>query len=383
MWRVPRLASGTEVEARRARDRYNRVVRRATIGDVARSCGLSKTTVSKVMNLPPEELDVPPVTRQRVVDAARALGYRPNWRARAFASRRTHTVGLIHRESVPLGGELLHEIIITLGHALHAAGYELQFVGASQEDQRWRELLLDERLDACIVVHELKPHVRDVLLEAALPAVLLNVVEDGPWPHVVADDVDGGMQVTRHLLSLGHRRIAFFDYNRPTRHMSARSRFTGMNRALAEAGLPPAAAPLVVDDPVAWAGQLVAQPRNERPTALVTYDVNVALPLLHGCWRHGLRVPADLSVATFNDVPATRISIPPLTAVAVPAREMAVEAVRLLMAQLAPSTDAAADAADADAAADESEAGTAVVPPHVVLPEHLTVRESTGAPPGV
>ncbi len=98
-----------------------------------------------------------------------------------------------------------------------------------------------------------------------------------------------------------------------------------------------------------------------RPTAIIAYADRTALPLLHACWKQGIRVPQDLSIATFNDVPFTRYSIPPLTTVDIPAEQLAARAFEMLLAQI------------------ESE--TPVVEPQiVVIPGSLIVRESATVP---
>jgi DNA-binding LacI/PurR family transcriptional regulator len=340
-------------------------VRRATIGDVASSCGLSKTTVSKVMNVPPEELDVPAATRQRVLEAAERLGYRPSWRARAFASRRTHTIGLIHRDPIPMfRGDFWYDIVFGLTAGFDHAGYDAQLVSASAQRTRWRDMLMDERLDGCVVMHELTAHVAEALVQARLPVVLLNAEGTGAWTRVVPDDHDGARQLARHLVTLGHRRIAFVHNSAVLAHFSFGQRLAGIRQAMDEAGV---GRPIleVKGEPDEAVQQIVAMPADERPTALVAYHDLVALPLLHACWRAGLRVPQDVSIGTFNDVPATRLSIPPLTTVSVPAADMAGRAVELLLSRLRDPRRAPRPAAE-----------------RVVLPERLVVRESTAAPAG-
>lgn len=335
--------------------------KRVTITDVANSCGLSKTTVSKVMNVPAEKLDVPESTRQRVLEACNRLGYRPSWRARAFASRRTQTIGLIHRNAMPFfGNEIWLVMLEQLITRFHERGYDLQFVPAPAGSDRWKRMLLDERLDGCVVTHDFgAPDLQQVLAEADLPTVLLNGEHAG-IPNILPDDLDGSVQATRYLLSLGHRAMAFAESHGPARHISFRNRREGFRRAMTEAGH--GATATLISAP---ADEIVAQIRamRPRPTAVLTYDDFVALRLLHVCWEQGIKVPDDLSVATFNDVAMTRFSIPALTAVRLPVVDMAKAAVDLLMEQIESGVPAL----------------RATKPPAgVVLPETLVVRASTG-----
>lgn len=331
----------------------------ATILDVARACQLSKTTVSKVMNLPEERLDVSAATRRRVLAAAQRLGYRPNWLARAFAHGRTHTIGLLHIGAVPLvASGLWRDLLQDLTARLQASHFDVQMVPSDLDAERLRQHLLDARLEGCVVLHELTDTLLALLKQSGLPAVALNADGRGYCPAVLPDDGGGARALTEHLLALGHRRIVFVEgtHNR-ARHFSYRCRYEGIAQALAAAGV--GRAPLwISDEPAAITDRVLAL--VPRPTAVIAYDDHLALPLLHGFWRRGLDVPRDISVATFNNSDITRYTIPPLTTMDVPAVQVARDAAEILLRQLE---------------------GAARGPRHTVLvPETLVVRESTAAP---
>jgi DNA-binding LacI/PurR family transcriptional regulator len=332
-------------------------MKRPTIVDVARASGVSKTTVSKVMNIPADRLDVPESTRERVLAVSREMGYQPSWRARAFAKGKTRTIGLVHCEAVPMfGGELWHAMVSQLVDDLHQAGYDAQFVPADPAGQRWREMLLDQRLDACVIFHELPPEVAETLKAAKLPAVLLNAIDDD-HACVVPDDRQGGRTVTQHLIDLGHRHIAFIDNAPNARHFSFFQRRAGFMDAITDAGLKDSATLISAENGVLAERLLAVSPR---PTAVVAYADSTVLPLLHGCWKRGMRVPQDLAVATFNDVAVTRYATPPLTTMDVPTRAMAQRAVELLLERIRAAAD-----------------GQVPPPQTERLAERLIVREST------
>lgn len=334
--------------------------KRPTISDVARLSGFSKTTVSKVMNIPPEQLDVPESTRQRVLAASEELGYNPSWRALALAKGKTHTIGLMHVAELPMfASEVWQAMVSPLISALHDAGYDAQFVPAKLGGDRWKRLLTDQRFDGVVIFHELLPEVSKAITSARLPIVLLNALDDR-YPSVVPDDRLGARLLTQHLIGLGHRNIAYIDHTPHGRHFSYAQRRGGYLDAMNDAGYLDHALP--ISD---WEEQTMKRLLAAKPTitGVVAYSADASFHLLHGLWRRGLRVPEDMSVVTFNDVDLTRHSNPPLTCCAVPAAELGRRAAELLVKEI--------------------EAVPGKSPPltgrRIVLPEHLILRESTRA----
>jgi LacI family transcriptional regulator len=338
--------------------------KRPTIEDVARQSGLSKTTVSKVMNVPANELDVPESTRQRVLEAARSLDYRPSWRARALRGGRTQTLAMVHSGMAPAFSELWHRMFTRVAQVCLESSYHVQLVSAPPEEDTWRQMLMEQRFDGCMIFQELSLELSETLAEANLPAVLINARDDA-YPSVEPDDVRGATLLTRHLLELGHRRIAFLNAPAPEvnpRHRSVAARISGYEHAMTAAGLQDNILSLTAPPPDALS-HFAAMPAP--PTAVITYNERVAFPLLNACWTRQIGVPADLSVATFNDVMVTRHSIPPLTTIDVPVEELAERAAEMLLKQVqkTPGTPRAWTSAE-----------------HVVLPERLIVRKSTASP---
>ncbi|MEX0775096.1 MAG: LacI family DNA-binding transcriptional regulator [Phycisphaeraceae bacterium] len=333
---------------------------RVTIKDVAAASGVSISTVSKVMNRPLNLLDISEAARKRVLEAAGRLGYRASWRARAFVSGRTHMVALIHPHNLPLiSNDLWADAFRTLSDGLSERGYDPQFVsGGDAHIQRCRQMLLDQRFDGVVILNQLRPEVEYALEQAGLPAVLVNAEPREGHACVIPDDRQGGRDLTRHLLSLGHRRVVFNCVSQGVRkHFSYEARLTGINDALAEAGLPAALCVVNPDRQETVTQVLAAQPR---PTAIIEYHSSGVLELLRACWKCGLSVPGQLSIATFNDTPITRNTVPSMTTVGVPSVEMAGVALEILSVGL--------------------ESGQPLAPQRVVMPETLIVRESTVPP---
>ena len=126
--------------------------RRPTILDLARRAGVSKATASKAMSLPPEQCPVRKETRERILQVAEEIGYRPSWHAKALAHGKSHTVGLLYQGPYPwyLTG-VYGEMIQALAVQLKSHGFHLLFVPISEEDDSWSDMLHDRRIDGCVL----------------------------------------------------------------------------------------------------------------------------------------------------------------------------------------------------------------------------------------
>jgi LacI family transcriptional regulator len=359
-------------------------VNRPTIMDVARLCGVSKTTVSVILNDSPAGARVPEDTRSRVRDAALKLGYSPNWRARALASRRTHMVGVLYAPPMPLVVRGNYEGIMQGIHeVLGARHYHLLFVPLGENPAEWGKILLDQRMDGALVLSRLREPLAEALQQSRLPVTLVNADTDQDVPIVVADDYGGARDSTQHLLSLGHERIAFLLGDQPPHH-SVTQRTAGYRDAMNGAGLgqqvrivngehgaaPAGGAPLdsihqalsaksvgAID---ALVRELAGADPATRPTAVIAYTHYLAIRLLQRAWESGLRVPDDLSVTAFTNVFPVEDVIPPLTTVALPTEQMGRTAAEMVLEQI--------------------ETGGEAPKRRVVLKETLVVRKSTAPP---
>jgi DNA-binding LacI/PurR family transcriptional regulator len=322
--------------------------------DVARTCGLSKTTVSVILNKTPASERVPHDTQQRVRLAAERLGYRPNWRARALASRRTHTIGVLYAPPMPLIVRGNYEgIIAGINETLHGRGYHMMFVPLGENPADWGRILLDQRMDGALVLSRLREPLADVITEARLPIALVNADTDLNFPLVIVDDYDGALQNTRHLLSLGHRNIAFLIGPQPP-HYSVHQRQDGYQAAMRDAG-----ADKYIRVINSTPDEFVRQFRDDpnRPTGVVVYTHYMAVNLLRVLWEQGLGVPKDLSVVTFTNAFPVEDVIPPLTTIALPTEEMGRAAAKMVL--------------------DQIETGGPPPKRRLVLKETLIVRKST------
>lgn len=326
----------------------------ATIKDVARVAGVSVATVSRALN---GAENVLPHTRQRILDIARELRYAPSGAARSLITRKTDTVGALLPD---LHGEFFSELIRGIDQAARARGLHL-LLSSSHDDATEAAAALramNGRVDGLIVM---SPHADDDFLSQNLPpnlpAVLLNSGLRRPAQRVFAVDNFGGARaMTEHLVASGRRRIAFL--GGPAANFEARERERGYR-----AGLAPGAAAWVLEGDFSEAGgqraaaQLLALPAGERPDAVFAANDIMAIGLLGTLVAAGVRVPEDIALAGFDDIPIARYVSPALTTIHVPIADLGIDALDALADQL--------ESHDTDATT-------------TVMPVRLVVRRSCG-----
>jgi LacI family transcriptional regulator len=338
---------------------------RPTMRDVARVAGVPVSAVPLVLQNRP---GVSAARRARVQQAARELGYeRPVGPKR---QTRRHRLGLvIEARGVPIFTDYYYgEILVGIHAEAKRLGLSIWLHGFDPEAENIDDVARTARdeVDGLIVVSggDMTDDRIARLERTGLPTVLVDNVVVGHDVHaIVADNFGAGVIATTHLLALGHQRIAIVGASRAYRKFVHRQ--NGYADALAAAGLPldpRLQLPPVPGDPQLGEGQLLrllALPPSERPTAVVTVNDRQASRVLAILHRLGIRVPHEISVVGIGDVAEASATIPPLTTVSVPRREMGILGVRRLVDLLGGTTP----------------------PPHkTVLYTHLVQRESSGPP---
>jgi DNA-binding LacI/PurR family transcriptional regulator len=293
-------------------------VTRPTINDVARAAGVSKGAVSFAFNNRP---GIAQETRERILEAARQLGWSPSSRARALSVSRAFAVGLVMaRPPETLRADpFFPSFIAGVETELSRRGYALllQVVPEHQtEHDSYRRLADDGRVDGVFVTDLFVDDPRPALLaELGLPAVVVGpALGEAFWPAVGVDDGPGVAAAVEHLLGLGHTRIAHVAG--PASMVHGQSRRRAWADTLRSAGLPEG--PCVEADFSAEAGsaatrQLLDLP--DRPTAIVYANDLMAIAGLAVAVSRGLSVPADLSVVGYEDTELSAHLQPPLTTV--------------------------------------------------------------------
>ncbi|MBU2663960.1 LacI family transcriptional regulator [Actinoplanes bogorensis] len=289
---------------------------RPTINDVARRAGVSKGTVSFALNGRP---GVAEETRQRILDAARDLGWTPSHQARALSVSRAFAVGLVlAREPELLGADPFFPAFIAgVERTLSDRGQALvlQVVPEAEEEAGYRRLAADKRVDGVFLLDLRVADPRIALLEElGLPAVTI-ARPDGPsgFPAVLVDDRPGIAAAVRHLIELGHRRIAHVAGPAQFRHGQVRRE--AWAQTLAEAGLP-ATACVEADFSAAGGARATRQLlENDRPTAIVYANDLMAIAGLSVAQELGIVVPGQLSITGFDNTDLAAYVSPPLTTV--------------------------------------------------------------------
>jgi DNA-binding LacI/PurR family transcriptional regulator len=275
----------------------------ARIADVAALAGVGVATVSRVMN---GSAQVRPATRERVLEAIRTLNYRPSSVARNLSLQRTMVVAaLLPWFTNPSAVQRVRGIV----EGLSSSRYDLMVFDIESEARQRRAFELfdrGDRADGLLVVSTLPPEQEVERIRAArIPCILVDAVHPA-LPSIAVDDVAGGELATRHLVELGHRRVALIGDTPPEfRFDWSRDRTRGYERALAQAGIEPR--PEYIREGTrllhvarAIATELLSLP--ERPTAIFAASDTQALGALEAARSLGIRVPEQLSIVGFDDI---------------------------------------------------------------------------------
>ncbi len=289
--------------------------RKVTMLDVAKACGVSYQTVSRVIN---DSLDVSAKTRRRVLKAIEALGYHPNQLARSL---KTHRSSIL--EVITFGVEtyIPRELIVAMGRAAIAHGYSLMFTDIPQDDPEAEKRLyahLNSGLcEAAILTAPVESKLFDKISTAPplLPAIQIRNKRGSTSPSVMIDQYYGGQLAAQHLLDLGHRQIA--EISGPLNFHEAHTRHTALLDTLQANNL----APVDSVEAAEWMpqhGYLAARrllDRGVRFSGLIISNDYLALGAMLALREHGLRVPDDISIVGFDDTPESAYYMPPLTTV--------------------------------------------------------------------
>jgi LacI family transcriptional regulator len=300
-----------------------------TIKDVAREAGVSVATVSRALN---GAASVTAQTRRRIAGVAARLRYVPHGAARSLVTRRTQTIGALLPD---LFGEFFSELIRGIDLAARARGLQL-LVSSSHGDAAEAAAALramQGRVDGLLIMspHVDAPFLRDHL-SAALPAVLINSsVADKRYTTLNIDNYGGARAMTRHLLDCGYRDIAFI--TGPADNFDAAERLKGFREASTASARARILPGDFSEESGYRAGKQLAAAR-QRPQAVFAANDMMAIGCLFALTEAGLRVPEDVALAGFDDIPIARYVTPPLTTVRVRIADLGQGALEQLVARM-------------------------------------------------
>ncbi len=304
----------------------------STISDVAKLAGVSPAVVSRLLNHD-ESLRIRQETRESVWAAVKELDYSPNYAARALRQNSSNAIGLaVHDITNPVYGEIVagaQAAATQRGHVLLLADIE----GLADEGSAFRRMLRGGAISG-MLIQSAGSTADATVSEMASREVRTVLVNERcvPYPSVALDDFRGAYLAARHLLEMGHTRIAHLSLGRSQRSYD-RSR--GFLEALREHGVE-AGFPEVVGGFAAEtgrAGMLELLSRHGLPSAIVVSNALAAIGALAASREASFSVPEDVSIVAIHDMPFCEFMSPPLTVVKMPLREMGAQGVNLLLAE--------------------------------------------------
>lgn len=315
-----------------------------TVYDIAREAGVSVATVSRVLN---NTAPVKKTTRERIVELINKYQFQPNALARSLSKKETGMIGVILPD---ITNPFFPEVLAGLEQEARSKGYTFFLCdtvstnGDSQEqyerESQYLNILLEKQVDGIVMIggrinlaRPTKEHVSEVIeVSKRVPTVLINGSLPGHAMHrVYADEREGAELATQHLIDLGHKDIAFAGGFRGMSNTLAR--IQGFVRTMEQAGLGVRKEWLLdggfsVESGKRFMNELL-QMRN-RPTAIFCANDLVAIGVMKAAYRAGLRVPQDLSLVGFDDIPYASNSIPELTTVSLKCYEAGKNAAEML-----------------------------------------------------
>lgn len=333
-----------------------------TLEDVARLAGVSRSTVSRVINHHP---NVRPETRERVWEAIKACGYHPHVMARSLVTNRTRILGVLIPEAVTkvFTDPFFPLLLRGATEACNRHGYQLVlslFHDPHMRDENYRRTFRSGYLDGAIVASApLGDPLVASLLEDKVTFVSIGRSDDPRVPYVDVDNAGGAFQAVDHLIRLGHRRIATI--TGPLDLPAAKDRLEGYRRALLAHGLEVREEWIFEGDFTEASGLAgVRSLLPQRPTAIFAASDAMAIGALKGLRQAGLGVPEDVAVVGFDDVPLAVVMEPALTTVRQPIEELGRKAVEMLLSLLGEGDS------------------PLTAPRRIILPTTLVVRASSG-----
>jgi len=295
--------------------------RNVTIKEVAAQAGVSVATISRVLN---GKGPVRETTSRRVIETCQALHFTPHPIARSLSLRRTHTIGLLLPD---LHGEFFSEVIRGIDAAARRTGYHLLVSGFHSDRQEMIAVFraLRGRVDGLIVMSPDREAAKLCSnLPSGFPLVLLNSVAEATRA-ITMDNYGGACAMVRHLQSLGHRRIAFI--KGPEQNADAAGRLRGYRETVQE--IVELQGDFSEESGYAAGASLMAMLRQ--PTAVFAANDAMAIGALSAFRETGVRVPQDIALTGFDDIPIARYVTPPLTTVSVDIAQLGRRAFDLLL----------------------------------------------------
>ncbi len=307
----------------------------ATIDDVAKRAGVSKSSVSRVLNENYEYMSEE--MKQKIQQAIQELNYKPNSVAQSLKKKETRIIGIVLADLSPFWTDVLKGV----QDECMRNGYGIMFSDSAMSPENEEEnisRLQNKQVDG-LIINTVNPHSRifDELKSEKYPFVFINSTPDViKEDTVVANNTAGTIEAMEYLIGLGHRRIAIFLY--PVENILVRTeRLEAYKACLEKNGIPIDESLIKICRPEKGNGVEITRDllnRPDQPTAFLTTNIYLTLEVLKGVRQAGLVIPMDISVVGYDDFEWSPLLDPPLTTVAVPAFEMGVKTAELLIKKI-------------------------------------------------
>lgn len=336
----------------------------STLEEVAQLAGVSRSTVSRVINDHPS---VRPETRERVWQAIRQSGYQPHAVARSLVTNRTQIIGMIIPETVTtLFTDPFFPLLLRgATEACNAHHYQLLlslFNDSVDREEMYQRVLRRGYLDGVIVASaSLNDPLVPALLRDRIPFISVGRYPNEKVHYIDVDNLGGAQMAVEHLIRLGHQRIATI--TGPLDMVSGQDRLEGYRQAL-KAHRIPVEEELIVEGDYTENGGMAAMQRllSASPDAVFVASDMMAIGALKALRQAGWQVPQDIALVSFDDVPIASAIEPALTTIRQPIERMGSLAVEMLLSRL------------------ESSAGKEAPAQRIILPTELVIRASCGSP---
>lgn len=304
----------------------------ATIKDIARMANVSITTVSRALN---KEGGVSEKTREKILQIAKELNYRPNRLARSLVTKRTNTIGIILPD---ITNPFFPEIVRAVEDTANKFGYNLIICNTddnSEKESLYLQVLKEKCVDGIIFTSSINPSSKNIkqLLEYKIPFVLVDRYIDIDHPAGIYTDGTLGMyEAVKYLISMGHERIAFI--SGPKESKSAFQRYMGYINALKEANIPVRESLIKEGNYKISGGEKVVMEllsSKEDFTAVACANDLMAVGAIEVLTQSNIKVPEEISITGFDNISLSKVVSPKLTTVEQPSYEMGEKATKMLL----------------------------------------------------
>jgi DNA-binding LacI/PurR family transcriptional regulator len=309
-----------------------------TIKDVAKKAGVSPSTVSRVIS---GNSRISEETRKKVLTIMDELGYHPNMNARSLVVRSTETIGMIMPRSAEnvFQNPFFPEVIRGISAAAQENAYSILLSAGRDDEEVQRavtKMVQGRQVDGVILLNS---RIRDPIIrylrEQDFPFIVIGRPVEKNAAYVDNDNMEAAKKATSYLIQKGHRSIAFLGGS--PEYMVTKDRLDGYRKALAEAGIPLNPDYILHGEFLEEGGYEAVKQlliKGKQPTAFVVTDDLMAFGVIGALAEVGMRVPDDVSIISFNNVPLTRFSSPPLTSVDIGIYQLGYQATQKLIEQI-------------------------------------------------